>query len=129
VIFGKTPAMAVHPTVITSTTQHSHRRSSKTPAISVTPNTPHDMLRQSTHQQNLKNYMLAETIQQENNVFSLPTGSTIRSPPREVTDTPIIIMPEMANAIICPDLGKSLNHQELITILRYKIKWMRSTAN
>jgi hypothetical protein len=38
-------------------------------------------------------------------------------------------MPEMANAVICPDTGKSLKHQELITILRYKTKWMLSTAN
>jgi hypothetical protein len=35
----------------------------------------------------------------------------------------------MANAVICPETGKSLKHQELITKLRYKIKWMRSTAN
>jgi hypothetical protein len=38
-------------------------------------------------------------------------------------------MPEMANAVICPETGKSLKHQELITKLRYKIKWMRSTEN
>jgi hypothetical protein len=38
-------------------------------------------------------------------------------------------MPETANAVICPETGKSLKHQELITKLRYKIKWMRSTAN
>jgi hypothetical protein len=38
-------------------------------------------------------------------------------------------MPEMVNAVICPETGKSLKHQELITKLRYKIKWMRSTAN
>jgi hypothetical protein len=35
----------------------------------------------------------------------------------------------MANAVICPETGKSLKYQELITKLRYKIKWMRSTAN
>jgi hypothetical protein len=35
----------------------------------------------------------------------------------------------MANAVIFPETGKSLKHQELITNLRYKIKWMRSTAN
>jgi hypothetical protein len=35
----------------------------------------------------------------------------------------------MANAVICPETGKSLKHQELITKLRNKIKWMRSTAN
>jgi hypothetical protein len=41
----------------------------------------------------------------------------------------VIIMPEMANALICTETGKSLNHQELITKLRYKIKWTRFTAN
>jgi hypothetical protein len=40
-----------------------------------------------------------------------------------------IIMPEMANAVICPDTGKSLKHREIIIKFRYKIKWMRSTAN
>jgi hypothetical protein len=73
--------------------------------------------------------MLAETIKQANHVFSLPTWSTLRLPPQEVTDTPIIIMPEMANAVICPESGNSLKNQELITMLRYKIKWIRSTAN
>jgi tellurite resistance protein len=38
-------------------------------------------------------------------------------------------MPEMANALICPATGKSLKHHKLITKLRYKTKWMRSTAN
>jgi hypothetical protein len=38
-------------------------------------------------------------------------------------------MQEMANAVICPETGKSIKHQELITKFRYKIKWMRSTAN
>jgi hypothetical protein len=35
----------------------------------------------------------------------------------------------MANPAICPDTGKSLKHQELITMLRCKTKWMRSIAN
>jgi hypothetical protein len=35
----------------------------------------------------------------------------------------------MANAVVCPETGKYLKHHELITKLRYKIKWMRSTAN
>jgi hypothetical protein len=59
----------------------------------------------------LTNDMLAETIQQANHVFSLPTGSTISSSTQETPNTPIIIMPEMANAEICPDPGKSLKHQ------------------
>jgi hypothetical protein len=48
---------------------------------------------------------------------------------KAIQNEQVIIMPEMANAAICPEMGKSLNHQELITQLRYKIKWMRSTAN
>jgi hypothetical protein len=35
----------------------------------------------------------------------------------------------MANAVIFPETGKSLKHQELITKLKYKNNWMRSTAN
>jgi hypothetical protein len=62
-------------------------------------------------------------------ILSLPTGPTMRSPTKNAKDTPIIIMPEMDNALIYPDTGNSLKHQELITMLRYKIKWMRSTAN
>jgi hypothetical protein len=127
VIHGTTPARAVQPTVITITTSNSHRRLSTTPARAVTHTTPHAMIRHITHQQNLTNDMLTEIIQQANHVFSLPTGSKIRSPPWEATDTPIIIMPEIANAVICPDSGKYLKHQEL-TMLRYNIKWMRSTA-
>jgi hypothetical protein len=46
-----------------------------------------------------------------------------------MTHSNIIIMPEMASAVICPDTGKSLKHKELITKVRYIIKWMRSTAN
>jgi hypothetical protein len=74
--------------------------------------------------------MLEETVQQANHVlrFSLPMGP----PNKPVIFQPtkneqIIIMPEMANAVICPDTGKSLKHSELITLLRYKIRWMRST--
>jgi hypothetical protein len=65
--------------------------------------------------------MLAEAVQYANHVFSLPLGPLIRSP--------TIIMPEMANAVIFPDKGNFIKHQELITMLRYKIKWMRSTEN
>jgi hypothetical protein len=129
VVNGTTPARAVQPTVITSKTPNSHQRLSTAPVRAVRPNTPHDMIRRSTHQKNLTNDMLAETIQQANHVFPLPTGSTIRSPTQDKKDAPIIIIPEMANAEICPESGKSLKYQELITTLRYKIKWMRSTEN
>jgi hypothetical protein len=38
-------------------------------------------------------------------------------------------MSEMANTVICPDADKSLKLQELIALFRYKIRWIRSTAN
>jgi hypothetical protein len=73
--------------------------------------------------------MLAETVQPSNHIFSLLTGPEIRSATSTTKITPVIIMPEMAKSVICPDTGKSLKHMELITMLRYKIKWMRSTTN
>jgi hypothetical protein len=73
--------------------------------------------------------MIAETINQAKHCFSISTNpdpkhSTILSGNNEV-----IILPEMANAVICPETGRKLKHKELITKLRYKIKWIRSTAN
>jgi hypothetical protein len=129
VIYGATPARAMQPTVTTITTPNSHRILSPTPARAVTHNTPHPTVRRSAHQQNLTNEMMTETVQQANHVLSPSTGPMIRSPTQNANDTPIIIMPEMANAVICPDTGNSLRHQELITMLWYKIKWMQSTAN
>jgi hypothetical protein len=99
VVNGTTPARAIQPTVITSTTPKSHQRLSTTPARAVTPNTPHAMIRRSAHQKNLTNDILTKTIQQENHVFSLPTGSPLRSPTQKAKDTPIISMPEMYNAV------------------------------
>jgi hypothetical protein len=64
--------------------------------------------------------MIAETVSQANHCFSIstnpePNHSTILS-----GNNKVIILPEMANAVICPETGKSLKHQELITKLRYK---------
>jgi hypothetical protein len=73
--------------------------------------------------------MLEETVQQANALFSLPTLTSIRPPEENTKDTTTIVMSGMANAVICPDTGNSLKHQELITMLRCKIKWMWSTAN
>jgi hypothetical protein len=97
---GTTPSRAVQPNVITSTTPNSHRRYSTAPARAVTPNTPHAMIKRSTHQQNLTNDMLPETIQQTKHAFSLPSGSTIRFPTEDAKDNPIMVMPKMANALI-----------------------------
>jgi hypothetical protein len=71
--------------------------------------------------------MIAEKNNQANHCFSFPTTPKLTK--KFIHNEQIILMPEMANAVICPETGKSLKHQELITKLRYKIKWMRSTAN
>jgi hypothetical protein len=87
------------------------------------------MVRRSTGPHNLSQDMLEETVQQANHVFSLPVGPSVTPVLLTTTNEQVIIMPEMANAVICPDTGKSLKHSELITSLRYKIRWMRSTSN
>jgi hypothetical protein len=71
--------------------------------------------------------MLAENMTQANHCFSISAKTKYTHQPSANTDA--IILPEMANAVICPENGKSLKHQELITKLKYKIKWMRSTVN
>jgi hypothetical protein len=73
--------------------------------------------------------MIAETINQTNHCFSFPTSPITKTQKKVINNDQIIIMPEMANAVICPETGKSLKHQELITKIRYKIKWVRSTVN
>jgi hypothetical protein len=73
--------------------------------------------------------MIAETINQANHYFYIPTTTGKKTKEKVNHNNQVIIIPEMANAVICPETGKSLKHQELITKLRYNIKWMRSTAN
>jgi hypothetical protein len=73
--------------------------------------------------------MIAETISQANHCFSISTNPEPKNSIEIDGNNQVILLPEMANAVICPETGKSLKHQELITKLRYKIKWMRSTAN
>jgi hypothetical protein len=85
------------------------------------------MVRRSARQQNLSQDMMAETINQANHCFSI--SSQTKYTQQQSTNTDIIISPEMANAVFCPETGKSLKHQELITKLRYKMKCMKSTAN
>jgi hypothetical protein len=85
------------------------------------------MVRRSARKQNLSQYMMAETINQAHHCFAISAQTKYTQQPN--ANTEVIILPEMANAVICPETGKSLKHQEIITKLRYKIKWMRSTAN
>jgi hypothetical protein len=73
--------------------------------------------------------MMAESLSQANHCFSISPNEQTQKTKGSMTHSRIIIMPEMMNAVICPDTGKSLKHNELITKLGYRIKWMRSTAN
>jgi hypothetical protein len=87
------------------------------------------MVGHSARQQyNLSQDMMAEAINQANHCFSILSHKP-RQIPKLSASNEVIIMPEMANAVICPDTGKSLKHKELITKLKYMIKWMRSTTN
>jgi hypothetical protein len=105
---------------------NSHQRQPAPNRRIITPQS-HGMVRRSTRQQNLSQDMMAETLAQANHSFSISTNTKCCHPP--IPNAHIVHVPEMANAVICPETGKSLKHQELITKLKYKIKWMRSTAN
>jgi hypothetical protein len=105
----------------------SHRRQHTPVRRIVTQQTPHGMVRCSARQQNVSQDMMAETINQANHCFYISDQTKYTH--QSSTNTAMINLPEMANAVICPETGKSLKHQELITKLKYKFKWMRSTAN
>jgi hypothetical protein len=62
--------------------------------------------------------MMAETIDQAHNCFAISAQTKYTQ--QQSANTEVIILPEMANAVICPETEKSLKHQELITKLRYK---------
>jgi hypothetical protein len=85
------------------------------------------MVRRSARQQNLSQDMMAKTMTQANHCFSISAQTKYTQ--QSSTNTSIVILPEMVNAVICPETGESLKYQELITKLKYKIKWMRSTEN
>jgi hypothetical protein len=105
---------------------NSHCRQYTPPRRIITPQS-HGMVQRSARQQNLSQDMMAETMAQANHCFSSSTNTKCCQTP--IPNAKIVIVPEMANAVICPDTGKSLRHQELVTKLKYKIKWMKSTAN
>jgi hypothetical protein len=106
---------------------NSHRRLN-IPSMRVVA--PHAMVRcNATQQYNLSQDMMAESLNQAHHCFSISPNEHKQKTKSSITHDNIIIMPEMANAVICPYTGKSLKHNELLTKLRYRIKWMRSTAN
>jgi hypothetical protein len=125
-----TQQMSPQPSTSSHVTPNSHHRQRKPARRAVTPTIPPVMVRRSAGQQhNLSQNMIAETISQANHCFYI---STNQEPTNSTTlngNNQVIILPEMANAVICPETGKSFKHQELITKLRYRITWMRSTAN
>jgi hypothetical protein len=121
---GRTSLQYIIPS---QSTPNFHRRQQPPLRRVVTPQTPHVMVRRSARQQNLSQDMMAETITQANHCFSISAQTKYTHQSNINTD--MINLPEMANAVICPETGKSLKHQELITKLKYKIKWMRSKAN
>jgi hypothetical protein len=108
-------------------TPNSYRRQQPPRRRVVTPQTPNGMVRRSARQQILSQDTMAETLAQANHCFSITSNTKSNHPLTPTIE--IVILLEMANAVIFPETGKSLKHQELITQLRYKIKWMRSTAN
>jgi hypothetical protein len=108
-------------------TPNSHRRQHTPLRRIVTPQTSHVMVRRSARQQNSSQDMMAETITHTNHCFYLSAQTKYTH--QSSTSTDMLNLPEMANAVICPETGKFLKHQELITKLKYKIKCMRSTAN
>jgi hypothetical protein len=90
-------------------TPNSHRRQQTPLRQIVTPQTPHVMVRRSARQQNVSRDMIDETINQANHCFSI--SSQTKYTHQSSTNTAMINLPEMANAVICPETGKSLKHQ------------------
>jgi hypothetical protein len=100
---------------------NSHRIQHTPHRRAVTPPTPYVMVRRSAGQQyNLSQDMIAETFNQANHCFSISTNPGPKNTVKVKGNNQVILLPEMANAVICPETGKSLKHQELITKLRYK---------
>jgi hypothetical protein len=92
-------------------TPNSHCRQ-KTPARRiVTPQTSHGMVRCSTRQHNLSQDMMAETIDQANHCFVNSAQPKTQYTKEPSDNTEVIILPEMANAVVCPATCKSLKHQ------------------
>jgi hypothetical protein len=129
---ANTTAQQIPPQPTTSSllTPDTYRRQQTPPRHAVTPTTPHVMVRHSAGQRhNLSQDTIAETISQANHCFSISKTPGNKTKEKLNRNNSVIIMQEMANAVICPETGRSLKYQELITKFRYRIKWMPSTAN
>jgi hypothetical protein len=100
------------PSQIHHHTQHQiHIEGKKHPPYMKTPQTPHGMVRRSARQKhNLSQDMMAETVSQANHCFSISAQPKPQHFTRPSNNRKVIILPEMANAVICPETGKSLKH-------------------
>jgi hypothetical protein len=126
---SSSPPRVVVPTAPNQTTPNPHRILQTSPRRFVTPTTPHHMVRRSAGPHKLSQEMLEETVQQANNIFSLPIGTSVTPVLLAPINKHITMIPEMANSVICPNTGNYLKNNELITLLRHTIRWIRSTAN
>jgi hypothetical protein len=92
---------------------NSHRRLNIPLMRVVTPQIPHVMVRRSaTQRYNLSQDLMAEALNQANHCFSISPHTQKQKTKNSIASNEVIIMPEMANAVICPDTGKSLKHNE-----------------
>jgi hypothetical protein len=119
----------LQPNASLQSTPSSYRRQKTPTRRIVTPQTHHVMVRRSARQHKLSQDMMAETINQANHCFTISAQPKTQNLKKPSNNTYVTLLPEIANAVICPETGKSLKYQEIITKLRYKIKWMQSTAN
>jgi hypothetical protein len=85
--------------------------------------------RSATQQYNLSHDLMAEALNKANHCFTISPHVRKQKPKVSIANDIVIIMPEMENDVTFPDTGKSLKHNELITTLKYRIRWMRYTVN
>jgi hypothetical protein len=82
------------PTTPSHSTPNSHRRQQTPPMRTVTPPTPHVMVRRRAGQQhNLSQDMIAETISQANHCFSISTNQEPKTSTKLNGNNQVIILP------------------------------------
>jgi hypothetical protein len=99
-VASQAPRQTSHQHIITSeSTPNSHRRQQTPRRRVVTPQMPHGMVRRSARQQFFPQDMMAETLSQVNHCFSISAKTIYTHPPNKKTES--VILPEMANAVVC----------------------------
>jgi hypothetical protein len=94
--------MSLQHIITSQSTPNSHRRQQTPRRRIVTPQTPHGMVRLSARQQNVSQDMMAEILAQANHCFSISAKTKYTHPSNTKAD--VIMLPEMVNAVICPEL-------------------------